>query len=53
MRKIKRLSEEYDFKIVEDASHAIGGSMKDIILVRVGIGYMHFQLSSSKNNNHR
>ena len=26
MRKIKRLSEEYDFKIVEDASHAIGGS---------------------------
>ena len=30
MRRIKSLSNEYDFKIIEDASHAIGGKYKDL-----------------------
>lgn len=30
MEKIWELSQEYGFKIIEDASHAIGGSYKDI-----------------------
>ena len=29
MREIKKLSEEYNFKIIEDASHAIGGKYLD------------------------
>lgn len=29
MRRIKQLSEKYGFKIIEDASHAIGGSYND------------------------
>lgn len=30
MKKIKSLSDEYGFKIIEDASHAIGGKYKDL-----------------------
>ena len=29
MESIKELSKEYGFKIIEDASHAIGGKYKD------------------------
>ncbi len=29
MESIKKLSDRYGFKIIEDASHAIGGSYKD------------------------
>jgi dTDP-4-amino-4,6-dideoxygalactose transaminase len=29
MESIKKLSEAYGFRIIEDASHAIGGSYKD------------------------
>ena len=48
MEKINKLSIKYRFKIIEDASHAIGGSLKKVRLAHVNtvtLQYLVFILS--------
>ena len=52
MSKIKQLSLEYNFYIVEDASHAIGAKYPTYSLVVVNSVILRFLVFTSKNNYH-